>query len=183
MVCIRDVIPFLVFLFAWIFIFCILYKVLGAQQDVASDFPDIHPVFGYFFYTFENSIGNIQLPSYEIWLAIIEDKKYNVPSRPNYWTFGYVFASIMIYMIYTVWFLNQYFIYILLLNFLIAVISQSYADVMTHANIQTYKQRSELNRECLIRLKAFHQDDEVNVLILSADTLDESLESKWFTFL
>ena len=89
----------------------------------------------------------------------------------------------MIYLIYLVWFLNQYFIYILLLNFLIAVISQSYADVMAHANISVYKQRSELNRECLIRGKAFGQDDEVNVLILSADTLDESLESKWFTFL
>jgi hypothetical protein len=45
----------------------------------------------------------------------------------------------MIYLIYLVWFLNQYFIYILLLNFLIAVISQSYADVMAHANISVYK--------------------------------------------
>jgi len=45
----------------------------------------------------------------------------------------------MIYLIYGVWFFNQYFIYILLLNFLIAVISQSYADVMANANISKYK--------------------------------------------
>ena len=99
------------------------------------------------------------------------------------WSFGWILAKTMIYLIYFVWFLNQYFIYILLLNFLIAVISQSYIDVMANANISKYKQRSELNRECLIRSKALGHDEKVSTLILSADTNDESLESKWFTFL
>lgn len=176
-VCIKDVIPFLIFLFTWILIFCVLYKVLGAQGQVEKTYPNIHPFFGYFLYCFENSIGNITNPTFEIWQTILAEK------ADHHWSFGYILAQTMVYLIYLVWFFNQYFIYILLLNFLIAVISQSYADVMANANISQYKQRAELNRECLIRSKAFGQDREVSVLILSADTQDESLESKWFTFL
>lgn len=133
-VCIRDVIPFLIFLFTWILIFCVLYKVLGAMHGVDEQFPEIHPVFGFFLYTFENSIGNINNPTFKWWIDIIDDPKYNTT-----YTFGYLLAKTLIYLIYLVWFLNQYFIYILLLNFLIAVISQSYADVMANANISQYK--------------------------------------------
>ena len=33
-VCIGDVVPFMIFFVIWILIFCVLYKVLGAQQGV-----------------------------------------------------------------------------------------------------------------------------------------------------
>ena len=117
-VCIRDVIPFMVFLIIWICIFCVLYKVLGAQQDVEKTFPNIHPAFGFFLYTFENSIGNTANPTFKIWMDILNSKEFNVTT-----TFGWVLAKTMVYLIWLVWFLNQYFIFILLLNFLIAVIT------------------------------------------------------------
>lgn len=50
-------------------------------------------------------------------------------------------------MIYFVWFANQALILIVLMNFLIAVISQSYENVMDTAVMIKYQQRCDLNQE------------------------------------
>ena len=55
----------------------------------------------------------------------------------------------MISLIWTFWVLHQFMIVIILLNFLIAVLSQSYEMVMSKASISTYLHRCELNMECL----------------------------------
>tara|TARA_B110000285_G_scaffold113217_1_gene128501 strand:- start:91 stop:765 length:675 start_codon:yes stop_codon:yes gene_type:complete len=56
-------------------------------------------------------------------------------------------AIFMIYCVYFFWILNQVFIFIILLNFLIAVISQSYEMVMDSKIQLQYHQRSILNNE------------------------------------
>ena len=49
------------------------------------------------------------------------------------------------YNIYFFWFINQFLILIILINFLIAVISQSYENVMDSRLIYKYSQRTDLN--------------------------------------
>jgi hypothetical protein len=56
-------------------------------------------------------------------------------------------------MIWMIWFSNQLFILIILLNFLIAIVSQSYEQVMSCAEINMYMHRAILNRECRFLLQ------------------------------
>ena len=83
----------------------------------------------------------------------------------------------MIYMIYFTWFINQILVQIILLNFLISVISNSYQRVIDHEVLITYTSKAELNREFLIIQKALGRDDKIVTLIVSANTEDESLNS------
>jgi len=53
-------------------------------------------------------------------------------------------------MIYVFWFLNQFLILIIVINFLIAVISQSYENVMDTATKIKYSQRCDLNSQVSI---------------------------------
>lgn len=51
---------------------------------------------------------------------------------------------------------NEFFIFIVLLNFLIAIISQSYEEVMSEEEINRYRSRCELNVEVSILLDKFY---------------------------
>jgi DNA anti-recombination protein RmuC len=51
--------------------------------------------------------------------------------------------------------LNEFFILIVLLNFLIAIISQAYDEVMTKEEIDRYEARCDLNIEVAIKLDTF----------------------------
>ena len=63
----------------------------------------------YFFDTYENSIGNISNPGYYFWSTATEEDKG--------------LKMLMILLIWLVWFLNQWFIFMILLNFIIAIIT------------------------------------------------------------
>ena len=65
--------------------------------------------------SFENSIGNIGNPAY---LKLKDVKGLS--------TF---FENVQLTMIYGFWFLNQYIILVIMLNFLISVIGETYAKV------------------------------------------------------
>lgn len=56
-------------------------------------------------------------------------------------------SNTMLTAVYGLWFVNQFLVLIILLNFLIAVISQSYEKVKNSAIILEYQDRCELNRE------------------------------------
>jgi hypothetical protein len=61
-----------------------------------------------------------------------------------------MYADIAVYTIYIFWFANQFLISIVLINFLIAVISQSYENVMDTATMIKYSQRCDLNSQISI---------------------------------
>jgi hypothetical protein len=69
--------------------------------------------------------------------------------------------------------------FVILLNFLIAVISDSYDDIIEEKKAIEYKQKAELNRQTLIWNKAWYNLDKVNCFILSANTEDKTLCDKW----
>ena len=66
--CVVQIIPFLVFLFLWIVWMALLYYVLGSNFSTnAEGYTNLPVMMGMIFYTFENSIGNIQPPTFDYW--------------------------------------------------------------------------------------------------------------------
>lgn len=110
MTCFKDVIYFATYLQIWMFTMTIAYKVLGftatGYDHIADD-----SFINFFIQVWENSIGNINPPTFR-------------DSNPS---------PVRICCIYAMWFTTQFVVLIILLNFLIAVISQSYENVMNSA--------------------------------------------------
>ena len=69
--------------------------------------------------------------------------------------------------------------FVILLNFLIAVISNSYDNVIEKKFVIEYKHKAKLNRYTLIVKKAWFDLSDVNCCILSANTEDKFLSEKW----
>ena len=104
----KDMFSFTVFLFVWIGAFTFLYILLGSYDTVGKK-EHISPVVMHLIQTFENTVGNIKDPRYQFWLDNLKDHEG--------------VSQFTIYVIWVVWFMNQFFLLIVLLNFLIAVIS------------------------------------------------------------
>ena len=115
-----DVIPFTIFTFMWVGGITVLYIVLGSY-DSFDEKSLINPFIGHLISTFENMIGNINNPTYKFWSDNIKNSHDDNYSNLSLAT---------IYVIWFLWLVNQFFLLIILLNFLIAVISQSYECVM-----------------------------------------------------
>lgn len=84
----------------------------------------------FFITTFEYSIGNINPPSYELWINKMHANEHD---QVNWWV-----CHISIYLIWLLWFGNQFLLLIILLNFLIAVLGKSQSDVMDGALMFKY---------------------------------------------
>ena len=86
-------------------------------------------------------------------------------------------------MIWVIWFLNQVVVYVILLNFLVGVIIQSYESVLNSSIILKYKQRCELNRECAIYLDSLYTSSRRNCSIISVSSAGDDLRhSEWSGF-
>ena len=87
---------------------------------------------GYFLQSFENGIGNISSPT----INFLKKKK----GMTN-------IDLVVVYNIFFFWFLSQIVLLVILLNFVIALISQYYEDVMNSKIQHIYEMRQELNYE------------------------------------
>jgi len=67
------------------------------------------------------------------------------------------------------WLANVIFILVMLLNFLIAVISQTYERVSGQAANLLYIDRAELNREARAIMSTLYHQDEVKMIVFSYD--------------
>lgn len=111
----KAVLPFLLFFFLNIGFFAAISCLLGSNYDLATGYSGTSTIIGYFFQAFENGIGNISAPT------------INFLSGP---TNNTVLDKIITCMIYSFWMGAQIILLIILLNFVIALISQYYEDVM-----------------------------------------------------
>jgi hypothetical protein len=96
--------------------FARFFSILGVDS-LAESYSGLFLAGRYFLAVYENSIGNVNNPQFKIW----EDGHKKDAS---------VWAKIAVQLIWIIWFLNQWFIFMILLNFVIAVISESYDHVM-----------------------------------------------------
>jgi len=129
---IINTIPFLIVYLIWVSFFALSTFILSANQASAASFNPLPHAIGYFFTSFENSIGNINPPSIDFVTA---------KSKITY------VDTIVIWLIYTLWWGAQIMLLIILLNFVIALISQYYEDVMNRAVMHSYVMKNSLNHE------------------------------------
>lgn len=81
---------------------------------------------------------------------------------------NYYIPRFMILLIWIVWLFNQFLIFIILLNFLIAIISESYLDTLSRADFYKYKERCEMNIEVMLSLEFLNKLSSFECFILSA---------------
>ena len=95
--------------------------------------------------------------------------------------------QINIYLIYIFWWFAQIALLMVLLNFVIALISQYYEDVMNSAEMHTYMQRQQLNHEYYVYQEfkvqmGWTDDDNIDALLLiTGEEADEGSEWKGLT--
>jgi hypothetical protein len=85
--------------------------------------------------SYRNSIGDIQVPKYPFWTKVTKLEQDSA------------YGHFMIACIWCIWLVNQFFITIILLNFLIAIIVQSYESVMSKSIINIYSTKAAWNRD------------------------------------
>jgi hypothetical protein len=89
---------------------------------------DSLPSFAQFFiHALRNSIGDITVPDYAKWTLMASQNK---------------FAYSMIYLLWIMFIMQEYFMMILLLNFLIALISQSFEETRSTEVNNTLDQKA-----------------------------------------
>lgn len=72
-------------------------------------------------------------------------------------------------MIWVYWFMNIGLMCIILMNFLIAVISDSYANVNGQKEEYVYKDKSEMNQECQQLLNMIYPQQDLKIVSFSRD--------------
>ena len=80
---------------------------------------------------------------------------------------------IMIYMVWILWFLNQFFNSIILFNFLIAIVSQSYDWVISNKLDYEYEHKSELNIEILRFMDFFKGKNSFDIMSILSNHDDD----------
>ena len=121
-----------------------------------DEYPDLNIFMTYLLYTYRNSIGDVSPPIYTYWLTETE-------TNPGIsWT--------MIIIIWTVWFINTWINLIIMLNFLIALIGQSYDKVMAEEDILIYEHKSLLNNEYQLIMQSIYSLKRFDTMVISYDT-------------
>lgn len=125
--------------------------------------------------TWKNSIGDAGPPAFSEW-----EQMRHIHYKESLWPNFYIF------LIWMFFFFNQLFIAVILLNFLIAMITQSYERVMQQRAKSHYAQKCDLNIE--IKLLQSHLMNEKkfdSVIIFSRNDLnanEEDDEENWDGF-
>ena len=111
---IGKVQAFTLFFVMWSTTICLLFDCAGIKI-VSEDYSGIVTAYAFFIQNFRNSIGDINPPSADKWTG--ENVETEVVGMA-YWG-------------WCLFILQEFFMLIILLNFLIAIISQSYEEVMS----------------------------------------------------
>lgn len=151
----ADMKNFFAFLMVWVFLFSALFLIAGgnvySEDDYEEEYKDVNRFISTFIQVFRNSIGDLKVPNYEFWI----DKENKFPPA---------FQNTMVGYMWVLWFLSSIFMLVMLLNFLIAIISQTYDKVMSQSIIIKYRMRCELNCEAslfklyLNKIKGIHHN-------------------------
>ena len=89
-----------------------------------TKYPELPGFWKYVIQAWRISVGDIKIHDYSVWSERMEDSPWS--------------SGMMVFIIWITWWMNQYIMLVIMLNFLIAIISQSYEDVMTKEALSTY---------------------------------------------
>ena len=118
--------------------------------------------------TFRTAVGELGIPKYSKILQM-EDS---------------VFKSLNIALIWICWFMQTFFMLVIMMNFLIAVITSTYERVMNYQVIISYQHKAELNDEIFTLKRVFSfffRMEEYKFIVFSSSKLAGTLEDDQFT--
>jgi len=162
----REVIPFTVYLVMWIALWALSYKILrveiepefpGPEDEV--EYPFLNNFVKFMIQSYRNTIGDISAPDYEAWYPSAESGNFQ-----NY---------TMINLVWLIWLGNQFVNLIILLNFLIAVISQTYEKVISQQQTHNYMHKAELNNEVFQMASLLHMVRPFKIIAFSTNQEEE----------
>lgn len=151
---IFDLGPFMILFISWIFYSSCVFIMIGIKYD-DKDFPMLNSFTVDLFRSYRNALGDIDAPGYEIWQNQAVEHNFT--------------AKFMVYFIWTFWFLNQFLMQIILMNFLIALVNQNYEEQLSKSYSNRYSNRCQLNHDCLVIKDFFGKLKEVNMKIIYSD--------------
>jgi hypothetical protein len=121
-------------MFIFIITLAAFYKLVGANFD-DDDYPAVNTYFVFLFQCLRNSIGDIAVPQYSFWInqAMLGNKIYSDFMIMSIWV---IFYSV-----------NVIILLVCLMNFLIAIVGETYSVVMQNQVNNVYGFQSYLNKE------------------------------------
>ena len=125
-----------------------------------SDYSTLSDATITFIQAYRNSVGDIATPGYDSW---IEERKADESAWEK------LEFNAIIFLIWGFWIAQQFIVLIVLLNFLIAVISQVYDDIISQQTTLTFKHKATLNREYFMILRYLNSLQEFNTIVFSDD--------------
>jgi hypothetical protein len=158
----KDITVFLPFMFFWIFVFsCQMYSLGGAYG--AGDYPELHEFLIIVLATWRNAIGDIYAPDYSKWSANlgVEDK-----DQDDVDGVGTTYSYVMITLVWLVWFLNQLFLFLVLTNFLISIIGNSFGNNIDKREEVAYNNKIDLNVEAALYKKWWGNDRKFDTIVI-----------------
>ena len=154
----------------------VMYGMLG--NTIAKD--DDHPEDGddyegmgriarLFIYTLRNSIGDVIPPDGSFWFLFENEENYEQEK-----------SLVMLSFLWILWVFNVFYMVIILLNFLIAIVSSGHEDAMKIQKEISYSQKCELNYE-YDTIKKFFQigqsQGEKDIFVIAASFKDHDDEN------
>lgn len=131
----SDIFGFMILFFWLLLFFSLSFSVMGATFDDGdnfdgaydtkhNDYPQLGMVYVYLLQNLRTAIGDLQSPSYDYWGNI-----YNEGDED--------FAFFHIAIIWLIWFLQIIIVVICMLNFLIAIVSDSYNYIVEREKLKS----------------------------------------------
>lgn len=167
--CIKDLIPFLSSYITLLLLFTICYVVLKLEIDEEVQVKGLNYFFCTLLETFRNAIGELALPAYDKLMSkqdgLMVKLKPHTPTR-----------DINIYLIWMIFFMQTYFMQILMLNFMVAVIMSTHERVIGGGLqiVISYKHRAELNYETQMLKAVFITLPEYRSIIFSTSKSEKT---------
>ena len=120
----------------WQIGFTTIFLHLGVEFS-NDDYIGLPKELAFFIQIFRNSIGDITTPNDKKWC--MDDSSSGGDGR--------ICNSLVVYLMWLIFLLNQFIVLIILLNFLIAIVGSSHEQVMSRTAEYTYRNINSLNNE------------------------------------
>lgn len=159
---------FIAYYMIWIIVLALVYGELGITIDKDDDHPldgaeynQMSRIFKLMIFSYRNSVGDVNVVDTTYWQLFKDypEPKYN-HGKP----------LIMVFALWFLWFLNNVFMVVILLNFLISIVSKAHDEAIETQQITLYEQKSEQNYEYDTLLKILNiEEKERDLFVIAAD--------------
>ena len=171
----SDIVPFMLYLVILLVYYGLSFWIFGVQFDDGdnysqsaeydknfNDYPKVSAVSVLIFSVIRTGVGDLQPPSYDYW-----EERWKAGDKN--------WSQFYIYIIWLFWFAQILVIVICMLNFLIAIVSDSYANIMENDKRTQLEGRNTMSAELMQEmgfLEIFNKP--ITGIILATDTSGES---------